>query len=518
MLNRLSPSLRYTLIVALGGFIFGFDASVISGAVGFIDLAFGLSDWQQGFVVSSPTLGALIAMCCAGAVSDAIGRRKTLIIIAALYLVSALASALSVNYWMLVSARFLGGMAFCSLLIAPVYIAEISAPENRGKMVSVNQLNIVTGLALSYFSNYAFLQLSGSDAQWVSDLGISDNCWRYMLGLEIIPAAIWLVLLFKVPRSPRWLMLKNRHAEAGQVVRKLFSHEQAERQLAAMSQLSENKHWRWRQRLGFLVAPRMRFPLIVGLILGVSQQITGINVIFFYAPTIFEHSGVGTNAAFMQAIWIGLINIVFTVIAMVTIDRWGRKPLLVTGLCGVMLSMAICSWGFKQATYELNSVEVAEISLGDPALATQLVPLTGKAFSSDVSFKQSLINALGQEQYSQHQRVLLSKGINMNAPVVLFGLLAFVASYAMSLGPVMWAMLAEIFPNQSRALAISVVGVVNSLSSFLVQFLFPWELMNLGAAVTFASYGIFALISLVLVVKLFPETKGRSLEQISEGL
>ena len=180
--------------------------------------------------------------------------------------------------------------------------------------------------------------------------------------------------------------------------------------------------------------------------------------------------------------------------------------------------MAICSWGFKQATYELNSVEVAEISLGDPALATQLVPLTGKAFSSDVSFKQSLINALGQEQYSQHQRVLLSKGINMNAPVVLFGLLAFVASYAMSLGPVMWAMLAEIFPNQSRALAISVVGVVNSLSSFLVQFLFPWELMNLGAAVTFASYGIFALISLVLVVKLFPETKGRSLEQISEGL
>ena len=190
MLNRLSPSLRSTLIVALGGFIFGFDASVISGAVGFIDLAFGLSDWQQGFVVSSPTLGALIAMCCAGAVSDAIGRRKTLIIIAALYLVSALASALSVNYWMLVGARFLGGMAFCSLLIAPVYIAEISAPENRGKMVSVNQLNIVTGLALSYFSNYAFLQLSGSDAQWVSDLGISDNCWRYMLGLEIIPAAI----------------------------------------------------------------------------------------------------------------------------------------------------------------------------------------------------------------------------------------------------------------------------------------------------------------------------------------
>jgi MFS family permease len=177
------PSLYYTLIVSLGGFIFGFDASVISGAIGFIDTEFGLSDWQQGIVVSSPTLGALIAMIFAGAISDAIGRRKALIIIAVLYVVSAVCSALAPSFELLVLARFIGGIAFCSLIIAPMYISEISAPENRGKMVSVNQLNIVLGFAISYFTNYYLLQLSYSDADWIMQLGISTQTWRYMLGL-----------------------------------------------------------------------------------------------------------------------------------------------------------------------------------------------------------------------------------------------------------------------------------------------------------------------------------------------
>jgi len=516
--SRVSPTLRHTLVVAIGGFIFGFDASVISGAIGFIDTEFGLSAWQQGLVVSSPTLGALFAMCCAGAVSDVIGRRKMLIFIAALYFMSSLTSAMSVNYTMLVCARFVGGMAFCCLLIAPMYIAEISAPFHRGRMISVNQLNIVLGFAVSYFSNFMFLQLSSSEAQWVHQLGINDHAWRFMVGMEVIPAALWFTLLFTVPRSPRWLMLNNRHDEARQVVHSLFDSEQAEKQLAAIGDSLEQKSWQWRERLGFLLTPKMRFPLLIGLILGVAQQITGINVIFFYAPTIFEHSGVGTDAAFMQAIFIGLVNIVFTVVAMVTIDRWGRKPLLITGLCGVILSMSVCAYGFQQATYKLDSVEVAEISLGSAELQSALTPLEGIAFDSDVEFKHALRSALGDESYHQYQRTLLSKGIDMNAPLVLFGIIAFVASYAMSLGPVMWAMLAEIFPNQSRALAISLVGVVNSLSSFMVQLLFPWELMYLGAALTFSLYGAFAFISLVLVIKIFPETRGRTLEQIGQGL
>ncbi|BFT31812.1 hypothetical protein D210916BOD24_29880 [Alteromonas sp. D210916BOD_24] len=517
MNKALSPSLYYTLIVSLGGFIFGFDASVISGAIGFIDAEFSLSDWQQGFVVSSPTLGALIAMFFAGAISDAIGRRKALIIVAFLYMLSAACSALAPNFELLVLARFIGGIAFCSLIIAPLYISEISAPENRGKMVSVNQLNIVVGLALSYFTNYYLLQLSASDAAWVAQLGLDSHTWRYMLGLELLPAIAWFGLLFTVPRSPRWLMLKGHRQEAQAVIEQLFNESQAQQLVKEITTSLSEKSWPLKERLGFLTAKAMRFPLVIGVIIAIAQQVTGINVIFFYAPTIFEQSGVGTNAAFMQAVLIGIVNVVFTIVAMFTIDKWGRKPLLVVGLVGVIISMSICAYGFKQATYQLPSSAIAKINQQNPLVATQLSAFENKVFTSDVSFKRALQNALEDDQYDTYQPLLLSSSISMNAPLVLFGIIAFVASFAVSLGPVMWAMLAEIFPNQTRALAISLVGVINSLTSFLVQFVFPWELANFGAALTFAIYGGFAIVSLILVAKFFPETKGRTLEQITEG-
>ena len=516
MNKALSPSLYYTLIVSLGGFIFGFDASVIAGANGFIDAEFNLSDWQQGFVVSSPTLGALIAMLFAGGVSDAIGRRKALILVAFLYLLSSVGSALAPNFELLVLSRFIGGIAFCSLIIAPLYISEISAPENRGKMVSVNQLNIVLGFALSYFTNYYLLQLSYSGAGWVAEWGIDTHLWRYMLGLEVIPAALWFGLLFTIPRSPRWLVLKGQHEEAEQVINRLFDKAQASALVEDIASSLKEKSWPFRERLGFLKAKAMRFPLMVGIIIAIAQQITGINVIFFYAPTIFEQSGVGTNAAFMQAVWIGLVNVAFTVVAMLTIDKWGRKPLLLIGLTGVVISMSICTYGFKQATYQVQQTAINEIQQDAPSVAIKLTPLTNDIYYSDVEFKRTLKTTLTSDEYDAYQQPLLTSSINMNAPLVLFGIIAFVASFAMSLGPVMWAMLAEIFPNQTRALAISLVGMVNSLTSFLVQVVFPWELANLGAAATFAIYGGFALVSLILVAKFFPETKGRTLEEITE--
>lgn len=512
-----SRSLFYTLVVSLGGFIFGFDASVISGAIGFIDADFNLNEWQQGIVVSSPTLGALIAMIFAGAISDSIGRRKALIIIATLYAVSAICSAFAPSFELLVLARFIGGIAFSSLIIAPMYISEISAPENRGKMVSVNQLNIVLGFAISYFTNYYFLQLSYSDAAWIAQLGIKDFTWRYMLGLEVIPALLWLLLLLTVPRSPRWLMLKGKHEEAKRVIAILFNEKQAQHLLNEIETSLSEKTWSTKERLGFLTAKAMRYPLMLGVILAIAQQITGINVIFFYAPTIFEQSGVGTDAAFMQAVWIGLVNVAFTIVAMATIDKWGRRPLLILGLCGVIISMAICAYGFNNATYTLTSNAFSTITLQFPDAADKLSGIVNHTYYSDVSFKQALNGALTQEEYSTLQQSLLSQSITMNAPLVLFGIVAFVASFAVSLGPVMWAMLAEIFPNQTRALAISLVGVINALTSFFVQLIFPWELMEFGAAITFALYGAFAVISLFLVVRYFPETKGRTLEEISES-
>lgn len=511
--------LYYTIIVSLGGFIFGFDASVISGAIGFVATEFSLSTWQQGFVVSSPTLGGIIATITAGAICDAIGRRKTLILIAFLYLVSALASALATDFWMLVTARFIGGMAFCSLMIAPIYIAEISAPEHRGKLVSVNQFNIVLGFSVSYFSNYYFLQLSQSDLAWVSQLGINEQVWRWMLGMEVIPALIWFGLLFTIPRSPRWLIMTGQKQEGHQVLTRLFGAKEADLELATIQSSLANQQPPLLARLKVLFSNKMSFAIGVGLIVGIAQQVTGINVIFFYAPTIFEQSGVGTNAAFMQAVLIGVVNVVFTIVAMMTIDRLGRKPLLIVGLSGVVLSMAVCAYGFKQATYTLTESDIQTLSAEHESLtASQLQLLKDVKFESDVAFKNALANTLSESQANEFQGALLEAATTMNARLILLGIIGFVASFAMSLGPVMWVMFSEIFPTQVRGLAISLVGVVNSFVSFMVQLIFPWELATLGAALTFAIYGAFALIALLLVIRFVPETKGKSLEQLEGAL
>ena len=512
-------ALYYTIIVSMGGFIFGFDASVISGAIGFVATEFSLSAWQQGWVVSSPTLGGIIATISAGAICDAIGRRKTLIGIALLYLVSAFFSAFATDFWMLVVARFIGGMAFCSLMIAPIYIAEISAPEHRGKLVSVNQFNIVLGFSVSYFSNFYFLQLSQSDIGWVTQLGIQENVWRWMLGMEILPALLWFVLLFTIPRSPRWLIMKGHDQEAQTVLNKLFDRETAREQLQSIRSTLSAKQEALTKRLGFLFSKKMKIPIFIGLIVGIAQQVTGINVIFFYAPTIFEQSGVGTNAAFMQAVIIGVVNVIFTIIAMMTIDKLGRKPLLLVGLSGVVLSMAICTYGFKQATYALDQETVITLSEQHESLSqADLQPLVDVTFDSDVAFKNALTSQLSESIVNQHQGDLLEAATKMNATLIMVGIVGFVASFAMSLGPVMWVMFSEIFPNHIRGIAISLVGVVNSFVSFMVQLVFPWELATLGAAMTFAIYGIFAFIALIMVIRFVPETKGQSLEMIERNL
>lgn len=515
-MNKTTKALYYTLIVSLGGFIFGFDASVISGTLTFIVTDFNLTTLQQGLVVSSPTLGGILATISAGLICDTIGRRKTLIIIAFLYLLSALASAFANSFYMLISARFIGGLAFCSLMIAPMYIAEISEPERRGKMVSVNQLNIVFGLSAAYFANYMFLNMRGSENALVMALGIDEYTWRWMLGIESLPALLYLLLLFTIPESPRWLVMKGKQQAAELILNRLFAVDQATKQFNEIRVTMAKHTPPVKERLSFLFSPVMRFAILIGVIVGISQQATGVNAIYFYAPTVFEQSGVGTNAAFMQAIWIGITNIVFTVLAMLLIDKLGRKPLLIAGLMGVVISMSMCAYGFKQASYQLTTESVAQLS--DEIPAAQLQPLVGKVFDNDLDYKNALIAELGQQTYNAHSGTLIEKAATMNATLILAGILGFVASFAVSLGPVMWVLFSEIFPNQIRGLAISLVGIVNSIVSFLVQQFFPWELANLGSAMTFMIYGGFAVVGLVLVVWLLPETKGKTLEAIEVEL
>jgi MFS family permease len=248
------------------------------------------------------------------------------------------------------------------------------------------------------------------------------------------------------------------------------------------------------------------------MLLAVIQQITGVNAIYFYAPTVFEQSGIGTDAAFAQAVAVGITNVVFTVVSMLLIDRLGRKPLLIVGLSGIAISMVICAWAFDNATYTIDTGALD--GFDGSALELRLAPLEGREFANDVALKAAITEALGERDARNLESELIQAAIQINPTVVLIGILLFVASFAVSLGPVMWVMLPEIFPNKVRGVAMAMTGVVNSGVSFGVQFLFPWQLTNLGVATTFSGYALFAIIGLVLVIWLVPETRGKTLEEL----
>lgn len=508
---------RTALIVALGGFLMGFDASVISGVVKFIELEFSLTKLQLGWAVSSLTLTATLAMMAAGPLSDAIGRRKVLYGAAVLYAVSAIGSALAPTFWFLVVARMIGGLGVgASLIIAPMYIAEIAPPQMRGQLVSFNQLNIVVGISVAFFTNYLILQLGKSEAVWAQELMFGPYNWRWMLGLETLPAVLYFFSLFAVPESPRWLVMKGRDAEGLAIMTRASGAEDARKDLVTVkASLAKDAH-KEKARLSVLFAPAMRLVMLIGIVIAVIQQITGINAVFFYAPMIFEQSGIGTDASFVQAILVGIINLVFTVVAISLVDRLGRKPLLVFGLSGITIAMIVLAFGFYSATYTLTPEALA--SLPEEVPVEQLSTLEGQTFGQDVAYKTALRETLGHSTAQQFESELITAAIRMNPALILFGILGFVASFAVSTGPVMWVLFSELFPNRVRGLAISFVGLINSSISFLVQLVFPWELDNFGSALTFLLYGVFAALGLIFVLKVLPETKGKSLEELESIL
>jgi len=505
-------ALYFASVVSLGGFLFGFDASVISGVINFIVPRFGLNDWQLGLVVGAPTLAGIIASLGGALLADVIGRKRVLLILALLYTASAVASAFAPNYQVLVIARFIGGLAFASLGIAPMYIGEIAPREKRGMLVTVSQLNIVIGFSVAYFANYFVLLFSQSDAAWVQALGLDRHAWRWMLGIEAVPAALWFLFLLLVPESPRWLVMKRRLEDARAVLARLKPPERIQSDLDEIAASLSDVKEKFFERMREVFLPAMRLPIVIGLIAAIAQQVTGINAIFFYAPTIFEQSGVGTNAAFAQAALIGVINVVFTIIAMFLIDRLGRKPLLMVGLAGVIISTAIAGYGFKQATYELPETVIAGLSIEIDR--ERLQPLVGVKFSDDLAFKSALREALGGQGGREHTAELIQAAITINPVLVLIGILGFVASFAISLGPVYWCLLSEIFPNRARGPAMALVGFFNAMSSFMVQFVFPWELSTLGNAMIFFIYSALGLAAFILLAWLLPETKGKSLEEL----
>ena len=505
-------TLFIAFVVSLGGFLFGFDAGIISGVMSYAGPQFDLNDAQTGWVVSSPSFAAMISMLVAGRLSDRIGRKKILLVVAFFYALSAITSAYAISYETLYLSRMVGGLAFgAALILAPTYIAEISTAENRGKLVSIQQLNIVLGFFAAFLSNYYFNQYNVSGSQLLSD----ENVWRWMLGVEFFPAILYFGLLFFVPKSPRWLYTKNYIDQAKHVLERIHGSEQAEVEIESIETNLEDSEISKAVSVRDLFAPALRFIMIVGITLGILQQVTGINAIYFYATSIFKQTGIGTDAAFSSGVLLSFTTVVFTLLAIYLIDRMGRRPLLLVGMSGIAVSLLLCAYSFSQATYELSATEINSFENIDNYKLTEFQDIN---YDSDVTFKNDIKAAIGNQVYALNEGAILEAAIDMNATLVLIGILGFIACFAFSLGPVMWVMLSEIFPNRYRGLAIGVIGFINSFSSWLIQQIFPWEISNLGSALTFFIYGLIATVGMLLFIKILPETKGKSLEEIETEL
>lgn len=498
-----SYTILISLIVALGGFLLGFDSAVISGAVKGITIYFDMSEWMLGFSVGCVVFGAMAGNLFAGPMADKFGRKSVLIVVAALFTISATWSALATGYVEFITARIIGGIGIGgAILIAPIYIAEIAPPKLRGSLVSFNQLNIVIGISVAYFSNYFLVNMEGES-------------WRWMLGVEAIPAAIYFLSLLTVPKSPRWLIQKfNKIDLAKKTLMKIGGEEYAEITIAEIQRGVDKKEEKG--KLSDIFQSKYATIMIIAFGIAFFQQITGINAIFYYAPTIFEQAGGSTDSSFLQAIVVGLTNLVFTIVAIWLIDKLGRKPLLLIGTFSMTVALLMATYAFNKATYDFNTDTLSKVT--NTEIRTALSALDGNSYSGQALLFEEVRPILGEKLFLDFKRNQITNFIQINANLVLIAILLYVASFAISLGPVMWTLFSEVFPSKIKGIAISAVGFFNSLVSFSVTQVFPWELSNLGPTVTFAIYAILSLLAFFFVYRFVIETKGKTLEEVEELL
>jgi SP family arabinose:H+ symporter-like MFS transporter len=434
-----------TAVAALGGLLFGYDTAVIAGAIGFLQTKFELSAAMTGWAASSAIWGCLFGAMFAGYASDKFGRKKVLLVTAVLFSLSAIGSALPNTLTPFVAARFIGGLGVgAASMLSPLYISEIAPAKMRGMLVSLYQLAIVLGINFVYFVNLKIANV-GTEA-WNIDTG-----WRYMLGSEIIPALLFFILLFLVPESPRWLTLNGREEEATSILEKVNGKEKGRQILNEIKETIKAE----KGTLKELFATKLRRVLIIGLVLALFSQITGINAIIYYAPEIFKNIGFGTDSALQQTVIIGFVNTIFTFVAIYFIDRMGRRTLLLWGLSGMIICL----------------------------LGTGLVFYIGE-----------------------------SSGL-----WTLIFILGFIASFASSLGPIPWVIMSEIFPTKIRGLAMSFATMTLWLGVVAITQFTPIMLDNLGGAYTFWIFMANAIFLLIFVYKRVPETKGRTLEEIEKS-
>lgn len=430
-----------SVVAALGGLLFGFDTAVISGTINFIQPYFGLSEAGLGWTVSSLLLGCIVGVSVAGKAGDRFGRKKILMLAAALFFISAIGSAISTKLLLFILARVIGGLAVgIASILSPMYIAEVAPAEYRGRLVSLNQLAIVTGILVAFFTNYLLV-----------DTG--ENNWRWMLLVMAVPAILLFFSLFLVPESPRWLVAQGNESKAYTVLVRTSGKAVAQNRLEEISQtLKKQEEASYRE----LLAPGVRPVLWLGIILAVFQQITGINTIMYYAPKIFAQIGLSNDTALLQTIAIGGTNLVFTIVSILLIDRLGRKFLILAGSIGMTVMLA-----------GLSLLYLRDMATGI---------------------------------------------------LVLVFILGYIAFFAASLGPALWVVVAEIFPNRLRSKGMSVALIALWGACTVVSVVFPVMLEALNGATTFMIFAIICLLNLWYVWRYVPETKGKTLEELENEL
>lgn len=508
-------SLKYCLFATFGGLVFGVDAAIISGTIRFISSKFELNSLQVGTVVSIAGFGAMIALLFTGSLCNRYGRKKVLLGIAISYLISAAISAGAWNLSSLLIGRLIGGLAFCSLSITSMYIGEIASSKQRGRLVSINQLSICLGSLIAFLVNYLLVKNMNS-ISFIDE----DNIWRYMFGSEILFNIIWIGLLIRIPESPRWLLMNGKVKEAKEIFAKIIAKENLEEEFKNIVEgikEAANNNFGIKEQLKIMFSNRMTLVMVIGLAYAIIQQVIGINAVLFYAPTVFEQVGMSVTDSFMQTILVGIVDMLAVVIAIMFVEKSGRRKLTIIGLSIVVIAHASSWYGFHTAKYEINKTAI--IKLNDEHIDTKkLSLLEGHVYKTDVELKKDLAKIYDNKELPLVQGPIIKSTISINVFFVMFGIFAFLAAFHLSVGPIMWVILSEVFPNVIRGVAIPLTGLVVSLASYLVQQLFPWQLQHLGAANTFLNYGIFAAIGLVVLVKVLPETKNKSIEDIEKLL
>jgi MFS transporter, SP family, xylose:H+ symportor len=446
--NNKNYILFIALSAALGGLLFGYDTAVISGAIGNLTEYFHLTPIETGWAISSALVGCLIGAFFSDYLSNRFGRKATMMITAILFILNSIGTALPNSFTMFVLFRIVGGIGVgIASMVVPMYIAEIAPPKRRGALVGNYQLAIVIGIVVVYFVNY-FIALQG-DANWNLNIG-----WRWMFGSEIIPSILFLIFIFLIPESPRWLFQKGKSTVAIGVLEKLNAPEEV---IQVHTEIQKSLHQEDKNQWKNLVNPIFKKALLVGIGLSILQQLTGINAILYYAPEIFKSLGSATDVSLLETSILGVVNLIFTLLAIRLVDRMGRKPLLYIGSIGMTIALAAVG-----------------LFIYYDAVGNWVLPF----------------------------------------------LLLFMASFSISWGPIVWVLLSEIFPSKIRSLALAISVFIQWVANFVVTQVFPslienqWLKTHFNGAFPFYLFSVICLFSLFFVWKKVPETKNKSLEQM----